>query len=530
MAITVTGPLATPTNVVATPTAGGSLAASTTYYIRIVAKTGDVFYTIPFRDSPPSTEVSFVTTSTNKQCSVTWDSVTGATKYDVYMSTTSGSYSGQKLLHSANDHSPSTSSTNSYTITGAEYSVNSVAPFTSTQTFPFSITKEGTIQVNFDGTVTLTDIYNAIVAAGYSNYVFWDGGVFAINGAFYLTGSTAGSLTAYNVTFYFLRLSIYNNNANFTFNFGQATSYQTGDKGCILWFHQYGQRNFQGSKNINLSGCVTKGGSNYLTAETYLFNGDMYVRPSGTGCTYSGYTCMSGVAATELSLGFSPSDVTNLSGGRYAVGTGAGNGAVTETRPTVKGNQLSFYDLSANNDTYTINDPTVYGAGSDIMVRQSTKTIKIYNGQYKSRTDNIPIIQWLVLSGNTSNNAPLYMYNNLSITVVDANGSAISGATVNIYDNTGAEVTGSPLTTSATGTASLDILSDTRTAISSTSNIIDSSNNGLHYTPHTVVISKTGYTSRTVKYSMTQKLVEVEKLTQDGTDIIGSTLYGATIY
>ena len=45
------------------------------------------------------------------------------------------------------------------------------------------------INVYFDGTVTLKDIYDAIVAAGYSTHVFWDGINFVLNGSLYITGT-----------------------------------------------------------------------------------------------------------------------------------------------------------------------------------------------------------------------------------------------------------------------------------------------------------------------------------------------------
>ena len=60
---------------------------------------------------------------------------------------------------------------------------------------PGGIARVGSrINVYFDGTVTLKDIYDAIVAAGYSSHVFWDGINFVLNGSIYITGSTAGSL------------------------------------------------------------------------------------------------------------------------------------------------------------------------------------------------------------------------------------------------------------------------------------------------------------------------------------------------
>jgi len=54
--------------------------------------------------------------------------------------------------------------------------------------------------------------------------------------------------------------------------------------------------------------------------------------------------------------------------------------------------------------------------------------------------------------------------------------------------------------------------------------------NANYHTPHTVTISKTGYKTRVVKYTMDRRREEVEKLSPDGTDITNATLYGSNIY
>lgn len=51
------------------------------------------------------------------------------------------------------------------------------------------------------------------------------------------------------------------------------------------------------------------------------------------------------------------------------------------------------------------------------------------------------------------------------------------------------------------------------------------------YSPYTVTISKTGYKTRVIQYDMDRKREEIEKLTEDGTNIYDSTLQGnVTIY
>jgi len=52
----------------------------------------------------------------------------------------------------------------------------------------------------------------------------------------------------------------------------------------------------------------------------------------------------------------------------------------------------------------------------------------------------------------------------------------------------------------------------------------------IDHTPHTVTISKPGYKTRVVKYTMDRKREEIEKLSPDGTDITNATLYGSNIY
>ena len=100
MTITITPPLTTPANIVATPQAGGSLAASTRYYYRILAQNSTSVYYMPawLLRSAWSPEQYFDTDATNKQAAITWDAVAGATGYVVILSTVSGDYTGSKRL------------------------------------------------------------------------------------------------------------------------------------------------------------------------------------------------------------------------------------------------------------------------------------------------------------------------------------------------------------------------------------------------------------------------------------------------
>jgi hypothetical protein len=114
--------LAAPINCTATATAGGSLAASTTYYYVVIA-----CYTASGNanqmdcESVISAEFSATTDATNKQISLTWDAVTGANRYVILRTTTSGDY-GTNTTHMVMNGSAYYHSTNSFVDTGAALS------------------------------------------------------------------------------------------------------------------------------------------------------------------------------------------------------------------------------------------------------------------------------------------------------------------------------------------------------------------------------------------------------------------------
>ena len=110
------------------------------------------------------------------------------------------------------------------------------------------------INVYFDGTVTLKDIYDAIVAAGYSTHVFWDGINFVLNGSLYITGSTAGALTAKGVNIILLG-TIYNTNANCIITLGESISNSYRYPTTLTFLYISGSsRVFMGCKSGSLRG------------------------------------------------------------------------------------------------------------------------------------------------------------------------------------------------------------------------------------------------------------------------------------
>jgi len=107
----------------------------------------------------------------------------------------------------------------------------------------------------------------------------------------------------------------------------------------------------------------------------------------------------------------------------------------------------------------------------------------------------------------------IYERYTLDLRITDVNNVGIVGATVTITDKDGTAVTGSPFTTDASGDIAQAKCLKSHGYSDGVSVIKD------EYNPHTVTISKVGYKTRTIKYTMDRKREEIEKLSPDGTDL-----------
>lgn len=126
-------------------------------------------------------------------------------------------------------------------------------------------------------------------------------------------------------------------------------------------------------------------------------------------------------------------------------------------------------------------------------------------------------------SGHAGTELDIYVKYRFDLKVVDNNGDGISGVTVTIDDSEGTEVF-SGSTDGSGDITQQQLVKELREATRPDPETVTSK------TPHTVTISKAGYATRTIKYTMSKKREEIEKLTADGTSIISSTIHTATIY
>jgi hypothetical protein len=227
MAVTVTLPVAAPTGLTATLQAGGSLAASTTYYFIVIAY-DQAWYTpnnaLLAYHSPISAEGTFTTDAVNRSVKINWNNVTGATRYQILLTTTSGNYTNSGGYGTTSEHVGSiTSGVTGYTITALSTEVYVFHTCQIVNALPGNINKTlGLIQVDFStaGNITLDQVYDAIVAAGFSDYVSYDGYNFILKGWFYASGSGAGTFNPTNKRFVFIKGGVANISSTYIIRFG----------------------------------------------------------------------------------------------------------------------------------------------------------------------------------------------------------------------------------------------------------------------------------------------------------------------
>jgi hypothetical protein len=491
MAVTVNAPLDKPV-VTPTLTADGSLAQNTTYYVRVMANTNsDLRYASRSRVSD---EVNFITDTTNLSASLSWTAPTGATNYWVYVSTVSGSYFSkcQQAYNSG--------------ITATTYNLTSI----NNQTHPYNdgciiwnrpdseiptgITKEnGRLTVDFTGTTTLKDIYDAIVAAGYSENCTYDGQNFVLYGSFSLTGSTTTTMTQYAKCLTFLEGTIAGANANATLTFGVVNSTTwAGTSGCAFFLpnsanHLYGFT----YGTLNLYGCKLSGLGGYFSATNYSIP---YIGINATTPTVN----LTGSILTNFAIFVTKKSLSDLviSGCDYEVYANQTRLEVRSGRMVVYGSGLTLTDCIIRNGTGS------GWSGSDYQVANVAVYPISVNPSFPNRTDSIPKI-WC------QSGAYMDFYFNLSLTVQTISGTAISGATVTIVDKNGSAISGSPFTTDANGNIAPNIYSY---KIGRNAASWEQDDYKTDYSPHTVTISKSGYITKVIKYTMDRKREEIEVL------------------
>jgi hypothetical protein len=466
MAVTVTGPLGTPINLASNVIVGGSLDASTTYYWRVMAQDSDsVFFCASAqRRGDLSAEGTFTTNATNKQAELSWDAVTGATHYVVILSKVSGDYVGNNRCGSNANNS--TTSTNSYTVTG-----NSTLGPHMHYLLPDSIywgplgylrEKTGRVLVSFDGTTSLQDIYNQIVADGLGDYAYYDGFFFWLNGSIAITGTASGTLTVLETTLV-LHGTIRNPvNSNRVITFGQSihSSYRLPCNIYMLWL----ATDVTFGSNTVFNGGSVEASINYVSAAIRTFND---LRPTNGGVSFNRTRVGSGIRFasnnTHPMYSVEFGDVLFL---------GATNSSQNWDIVFSRAPGYPFYIQSLGGGNYyrIIFDYAPNISAHFYLADNNTEegVVNLYDCEFKYSEGNLPKIYWRQLGRTYWTSVDMYF--TFLVKIIGKGGTPISGANVLVKNVNGATV--SSLESNADGY----VFDDSITATSaSTTTITDTS-------------------------------------------------------
>lgn len=528
--------LAQPQNLVATAVAGGALVNGTTYYYKIFACRND---TGAVTSSPRSAVASATCDAVNKSIQLDWNAIAGytpsATRYNCYYilrNTTNDFTDGTGILLCSAANAPYFVATNTFT--------NTVVGVV--QSTPNWVDGLPTILVG-GGTaadpVLAYDIWQADIAAGWGRFKLAadttaiEYGVNKKQGGFYYCHANIKfgfDVNNATTTTYFW----HKNGGIILFGSSYVTTVCTFTFGTLMNTYdanpdQYGFFAVHGSviqeSAMAFNGIMKlygmkliKGGMNWpATISTFYDWAQPYSIPGLTLVTDSVvYDCDFPAKGNGYNVNGTGAMKSCRFGGLSPYST-----TVTIEKPKV----VSAEGLGLRNaGGLTIIEPTTTYTSHDIMWHTALTQI-IVDGTFlsHSQTDNIP---WLYLgyaSGGMGTAGSLTFKSTLGMTIQDTTGQPISGASVVVVNAVGTTVaTG---TTDASGVYNPGILTakilvplisktgyEGYSPKSENTMVTDGVLRRDMYTPHTVTISKSGYKTKTIKYTINKKMTEVETL------------------
>ena len=303
MSITVSLPIGKPTGLNATLVDGGSLDPNTTYYYVIVAYFNNnvtpISYAVEVYHGPISDEASFTTDTTNLSALIKWTNPPGHTslsRYQLLLTKVSGDYTSSGTYGMTTVEYISATMTDGaigYTVTALSIVLWCVHSYQLVNDLLGGIDKAlGILKVEFTGTSTHTiqQVYDAIVSAGYSDYVRWNGYEFIFKGWLYCAVETtdAGLFNVTGKRMTFIKGGIKNRSDSYIFRFGSLLSETKGahpDNACVIDIihSRYAFLTYYGSGIEFYGGLLSKGKgrlttySEYLNIESYYANSNSYI-------------------------------------------------------------------------------------------------------------------------------------------------------------------------------------------------------------------------------------------------------------
>lgn len=440
MALTVTLPIAAPTDLQATLLPNGSLSPNTTYYYVVIAydqhSTAPVGV-IPYH-SPLSAESSFTTDNTNKSVKINWANVAGAKRYQILLTTTSGDYtsSGGYGTEIESVGNLITSGTVGYTITALSTEPYIIHSCQIKNNLSGNINKNlGIIKVDFTtaGNYTsLNQIYADIVDQGFGDYVFFDGYNFVCKGWFFAAANAStGSFVIEQKRLTFIKGGIINYSNTYTMRFGRWYSDYAGanyEYGCAINIMNMRMCFVSYYDKIKLWGCLlTNHLENTLLTESsyvnnyftgwYISNNTSEMKDSIIGVGMRGNSSIAKDSKWMQTNNFSIYEHIRLKVVKYAA------------LPYYKGGKFYDCDFLLATGLNFYNGTTVYS--------QSGYYTDFYDCNWPARPDGMLSLYYAVNPTTLTSNQIAYVNYSINATVLNEEGQPLSGVSVSAVDAQG---------------------------------------------------------------------------------------------
>ena len=539
MTINVTLPLDKPTGVTATIQEGGNLEADTTYYFVVLAWDNDGYLSSTSgahlaTHSPISDEGTFTTTSTHKSALINWTNSVGHdtdTRYEILISKTSGDYTDSNSVGTKPTierlQADITDGTTGFTVTDLQTGDTQNFVIHSCQLanpYLFNIDRDlGIIKIDLvSGTNTIDDIYDAIVTAGLSDYVYYDGNIFVLKGIITSSGTSSGTTNITKKTVVFLRGGIFLENPNYILRFGQWLDDERGanqNAGCVIDVHNT-RWPIQGRSEgvLRIYGSRITASELAITSETQIVYDAAYSHPTRHPVSMIGRSWISEYRQNIIGMPFRDYSSGSVKDTTFNVTNNYGSATHYRVNIISSGVNLPYASVTRFYETTW--------SGTTQLQRYMASGVHLawscyfYNNNFPLTANNVPTGRWRTPNalGETVT-AEDCLYWEIKLKIIDEDGNPIENATVSLKDKdnndgewiefdtedidkdiTGNEYTGE-VQTNVNGIVNYYVLS-TRFTLDPDYDVTGTLNHDFVITesfyPYTIKVSKQGFETQTI--------------------------------
>ena len=451
--IDVTQPVTAPTNITTTLVEGGNLEPNTTYYYIMISfySSTHTNMTYGYRNnyhSDISPEGSFTTTSTQKSVKFNWTNVTDAQRYQVLLTKTSGdyTYSGGYGLDANGISSDWSDGTVGVTVTDESVDYHMLHSIQLVNKLVGDLRKDtGIIQVKLKGSGTIypEQIYQAVVAAGYGDWIKYDGNSFILKGFIDIPYGWAtdpvndiGMLDFHKKNVTFIHGGVTNYSPYFVVRFGVWDTTNGGSEynRCVIDVQNSRQPFFGIYDKLEVYGSQIVYGYNINTDLTEHLNRGWYDM---------GYAIMIGHNVEKMKDNQNSITYRSLSSRVYDTKFRQGNNY--SNKAYIRDEITSYSTAMPYTSTFEGFYKCKWTAPNCLFISyqppyESHWHIGLYDNYFLRYDDNFidtNDVWWYMYADDGKSDNDLHIYYSLYVDVYDKQGNPLSGATITMTDVSG---------------------------------------------------------------------------------------------